>query len=83
MRILTVRDYRKNLADSFTRAYNGERVLIRRRNQLFALVSVGEEDMIVTPELQKRIEEAEKACREDCCVTCKNADEIKSFLNSL
>ncbi|MCQ2189724.1 MAG: hypothetical protein MJZ00_07425 [Paludibacteraceae bacterium] len=83
MRILSVRDYRNNLADSFTRAYNGERVLIRRKNQLYALVSIGEEDLSVTPELQKRIDEAEKACREGRCVTCKTAEDIETFLDSL
>lgn len=83
MRILSVRDYRNNLAESFKRAYNGEQVLIRRKNQLYALVSVGEEDLTVTPELQKRIDEAEKACQEGRCVTCSTAEEIENFLNSL
>lgn len=83
MRVLSVRDYRNNLADSFTRASNGERVLIRRKNHLYALVSVGEEELSLTPELQKRVDEAEKACREGRCVTCNSPEEIENFLNSL
>ncbi|WP_438638953.1 hypothetical protein [Muribaculum intestinale] len=34
-----VSDYRNNLAASFDRADEGERVLIRRKNSLYALVS--------------------------------------------
>ena len=41
MEALSVSDYRNNLAASFDRADEGERVLIRRKNSLYALVSVG------------------------------------------
>lgn len=83
MEALSVRDYRNNLASSFTRADQGERVLIRRRNQLYALVNVGREDLAITPALQKRIDEAEKACREGRCVSCSSPEELDSFFNSL
>jgi len=58
MEALSVRDFRSNLASSFERAGKGERLLIRRKNQIYALVSVGREDLMITPELQSRIEEA-------------------------
>ena len=58
MKALSVREYRNNLAASFTRASNGEPVLIRRKNEIYVLVNVGREDLILTPELQARIEEA-------------------------
>ena len=83
MEALSVRDYRNNLAASFAKADNGETVLIRRKNQLYALVSVGSEDLMITPELQVRIDEAEKACKEGRCVVCKTKDELEDFLNSL
>lgn len=83
MEALSVRDYRNNLSASFDRADNGETILIRRKNQLYALVSVGREELMVTPELQSRIDEAEKACREGKCVTCKTKDEIVNYLDSL
>lgn len=54
MEALTVREYRNNLAESFDRAAAGERVLIRRKNSLYALVSIGEEDISLTPS-QKQI----------------------------
>lgn len=83
MEALSVRDYRNNLAASFARADQGERVLIRRKNHIYALVSVGREDLTITPALQKRIDEAEKACREGRCVSCSTPEELDSFFNSL
>ena len=46
MEALSVREYRNNLAASFTRAGNGEQVLIRRKNEIYALVKVGREDLM-------------------------------------
>ncbi len=43
MEALSVREYRNNLAASFTKADNGEQVLIRRKNEIYALVKVGRE----------------------------------------
>ena len=34
MEALSVREYRNNLAASFTKADNGEQVLIRRKNEI-------------------------------------------------
>ena len=60
MEALSVREYRNNLAASFTKADNGEQVLIRRKNEIYALVKVGREDLMITPELQARIDKAGK-----------------------
>lgn len=57
MEALTVREYRNNLAASFDRASEGERVIIRRKNTLYALVSIGEEDLSLSPLQRKRIDE--------------------------
>lgn len=83
MEALSVRDYRNNLAASFARADSGEPVLIRRKKQIYALVSVGREDLMITPELRARIAEAEKACREGSCVVCSSQDELDRYLDSL
>lgn len=61
MEALSVRDYRNNLADSFARTDNGKNVYIRRKNRIYAVVSIGNEDLMITPELQVRIDEARKA----------------------
>ena len=47
MEALSVREYRNNLAASFTKADNGEQVLIRRKNEIYALVKVGREDLMI------------------------------------
>lgn len=58
MDALNVRDYRNNLAASFTRADQGENVIIRRKNHLYALISLGEEKTVITPEIQAKIDAA-------------------------
>lgn len=83
MEPLSVRDYRNNLAASFARADQGERVLIRRKNNIYALVSIGKENLMLTPELEKRIKEAEAACRDERCVTCSTKDELEAYIESL
>ncbi len=83
MEALSVRDYRNNLATSFDRAHNGETVLIRRRGQLFALTSLGSEDVTISPRLQRRIEEARKSYRNGKCISCKTPEELTDYLESL
>ena len=51
MEALSVREYRNNLAASFTKADNGEQVLIRRQNEIYALVKVGRDDRKYTGRL--------------------------------
>lgn len=83
MEALSVSNYRNNLAASFDRADRGDRVLIRRRNNIYALVNVGKEDLMITPALQKRIDEAREEYRNGNYVSCKTKDELHSFLESL
>lgn len=80
MEILSVRNYRNNLAASFARAEKGEEVLIRRKNQIYALVSVGTEDVTITPRLQKQIDEARKAYSEGQCASVNSKADLASFL---
>lgn len=81
--LLSVREYCNNLAASFTKADNGERVLIRRKNEIYTLAKIGREDLMITPELQARIDEVEKECREGRCVTCSTPEELDRYLDSL
>lgn len=50
---------------------------------LSTLTSVGREDLMITPELQKRIDEARKAYKEGNYVSCRTKEELESFLDSL
>lgn len=63
MEALTVREYRNNLAESFDRASQGERVLIRRKNTLYVLVSIGSEDVSFSPSQQKHVDEIVESIR--------------------
>ena len=83
MEALSVRDYRNNLAAYFEKADEGKPVLIRRKNKLYALTSIGKEDLMLTPELQKRIDEAREAYRAGNVLSVKSKEELHSFLDSL
>lgn len=83
MEALSVREYRSKLASYFTKAENGEQVLIRRKRDIYALVKIGREDLMITPELQARINEVEQTCKEGRCATCATREELDRYLDSL
>lgn len=83
METLTVSDYRNNLASSFNRADKGERILIRRKNEIYALVKIGREDLMITPELQARIDEVERECKKGKVVRLKTKEELGQYLDNL
>ena len=83
MEALSVREYRNNLAPSFTKADNGEQVLIRRKKEIYDLVKVGREDLMITPELQARIDKAREEIKSGKCVTLKSSEDIDAYFDSL
>ena len=83
MEALSVREYRNNLAASFTTADNGEQVLIRRKNEIYALVKVGREDLMITPELQVKIDKAREEIKSGKCITLKSSEDIDAYFDSL
>lgn len=83
MEALSVRDYRNNLSATFDRADRGETVLVRRKNRLYAVTSIGTEDLTITPALRRRIAEARKEHREGKGVVCRTMEELDAHLNSL
>ena len=83
MEALSVREYRNNLAASLTKADNGEQVLIRRKNEIYALVKVGREDLMITSELQARIDKAREEIKSGKCVTLKSSEDIDAYFDSL
>ena len=48
METLSIKDFRNQMAASFDKAANAENVLIRRKNEIYALVKVGHEDLLIT-----------------------------------
>lgn len=83
MEALTVSDYRNNLASSFNKADKGERILIRRKKEIYALVKIGREDLMITPELQARINEVERECKEGKVLRLKTKEELGQYLDNL
>lgn len=51
--------------------------------EALSVLSVGTEDLMLTPQMQARIEEAERECREGRCVTCRTKEELEAYLSSL
>ena len=83
MEALLVRKYRNKLAQYFTKADNGEQVLIHRKNEIYALVKVGREDLMITPELQAKIDKAREEIKSGKCVNLKSSEDIDAYFDSL
>lgn len=83
MEALTVREFRSNLAASFDKVDAGERVLVLRNSKMYTLVPVENDDLLASPELLAKIEQARKEIREGNGVTCKTKEELEAFLKSL
>ena len=60
METLSVSDFRSNLAESFNKVDKGENVLIRRRNEIYALIRINNDELTITPAPQAKIEKARK-----------------------
>lgn len=80
---LTVRDFRSQMARSFDRVDAGERVFIRRKNQLYTIVPVSEDDLTITPKLATKIEKARQEYREGKTISLKTHDDIDSYFESM
>ncbi|MDR1402645.1 MAG: type II toxin-antitoxin system Phd/YefM family antitoxin [Tannerellaceae bacterium] len=81
---ITSREFRDKQAEYFDRADNGEEVIIKRRGRTsYMLIPVYDSDFVMTPELEKRLEEGRKQYREGKTVSCKTNEELHSFLDSL
>ena len=83
METLSIKDCRNRMAASYDKAANAENVLIRRKNEIYALVKVGHEDLLLTKDLQKRIDDVHQAYQQGKCITCSTLDELDSLLNAL
>ena len=80
---LTVRDFRSQMANSFDRVDAGEHVFIRRKNQLYTIVPVKEDELTITPELAAKIEKARQEYREGKAITLKTHEDIDKWFDSL
>lgn len=81
---VTSREFRDRQATLFDLADQGEKVIIRRRGKVaYMLTPVSDSDFTITPELEKKIEEARHQYKNGETFSCKNAEEAIKFLESL
>ncbi len=83
MNALSIKDFRSKMASSFNRVDAGERVVIRRKNQLYALVPVEEDEVDVTPELQKKIDKAWKEHQDGETLCFASAKDAQRWMDAL
>lgn len=81
---VTSREFRDKQASMFTLADNGEQVVIRRRGKVsYMLTSVYENDFVLSPEIEGRLEEGRRQYRKGNVTTCSTKEELNNFLESL
>lgn len=81
---ITSREFREKQASMFALADNGEQVVIRRRGKVsYMLTPVYEEDFVLSPELEERLEESRRQYREGNVTTCTTKEELNKFLETL
>lgn len=80
---LTVRDFRSQMANSFDRVDAGEQIFIRRKNQLYTIVPVSEDDLTITPDLTAKIEKARQEYREGKTTSLKTHEDIDRYFESM
>lgn len=81
---ITSREFREKQASMFALADNGEQVVIRRRGKVsYMLTPVYEEDFVLSPGLEERLEEGRRQYREGNVTTCTTKEELNKFLEAL
>ncbi len=80
---MTVRDFRTNLSANFDRVDAGERILVRRRNKVYTIIPVEDDDLTITPELQAKIDKARQDYKDGKTTTIRTHDELDAFFDSL
>lgn len=83
MEALSVRDFRSNMSKVWDRAKSGENIYVRRGNDMFAIVPIETEHIIVSPELQAKIEQARIDFKEGRCISFDSAEARNKWLDEL
>ena len=65
-------------------ADKGAQVVIRRRGKVsYLLTPVYDNDYVLSPEVEERLEEGRKQYKEGNVTTCRTKEELNDFLESL
>lgn len=81
---VTSREFREKLKTYFELADKGERVIVSRgRNKSYLITPVATGDMIVSPELEKKIAKAMEQVQKGDVVEINTEDDLMSYLDKL
>ena len=71
------------MATSFDKVDAGEQVFIRRKNQLYTIVPVKEEELSITPELAAKIEKARQQFHDGKTISLSSHEDIDRYFESM
>ena len=80
---VTTKEFRAELARMLDLADSGEQIIINRCKKAYMLIPISYSDFNISPELQKRIDDAHQSIREGESVKCSTKEELDNFLESL
>ena len=80
---LSVRDFRSQMAHSFDRVDAGEQVFIRRKNQLYAIIPVHDDELTITSELATKIEKARQEFRDGKTISLKSHEDVDRYFEEM
>lgn len=79
METMTVKAFRSNMAEAFNRAAAGEKVTVRRRNQLYTIIPIEKEYPALTEEQEMLLQEAEAEYKRGECIKCDTLEELDAY----
>ena len=80
---LSVRDFRSQMAHSFDRVDAGEQVFIRRKNQLYTIIPVHDDELTITSELATKIEKARQEFRDGKTISLKSHEDVDRYFEEM
>ncbi len=83
MNAINVRDFRNNMASMLNLADNGERLIIQRKSKRYLVIPISDDDMIISPDLEKKLDEAREEYRKGKVTIFSNAIEATNWIEQL
>ena len=71
------------MAHSFDRVDAGEQVFIRRKNQLYTIIPVHDDELTITPELATKIEKARQEFRDGKTISLKSHEDVDRYFEEM
>lgn len=71
------------MAHSFDRVDAGEQVFIRRKNQLYTIIPVHDDELTITSELATKIEKARQEFRDGKTISLKSHEDVDRYFEEM